>query len=135
MTSSIDNNIDGLIKRVRQRPAVSDIVFMADRYTATVSNTGVKQSQVFIGDTVGTGLRGYLYEAKLVIRVYAPRDTSASALLRISSLLFDAFDACNTDGAITNLSLGEVAYDGTARTVYRDLRVDLSWILTGEDAS
>ena len=142
MTSLIDNNIDELIKRVRQRTAVSDMVFVTaypprelpnpfDKYTVTVDNTGVRQSQVFIGDTIGSGLKGRLYEIGLTMRVYAPRDTSAAALLRMSAQLFDAVECCDDDDAITDMEMGEVKYDTTSRTICRDLRVVLSYILTG----
>lgn len=145
MTSLIDNNIDELIKRVRRRTAVSDMVFMTayppgelpnpiGKYTVAVDQTGVRQSQVFIGDTVGMGIKGRLYEIKVKLRVYAPRNTSTAALLRMSSQLFDAVDICDTDNAIIDMSLGEAAYDSTARTMYRDLYITLSWILTGEGA-
>lgn len=145
MTSLVDNNIDELIKRVRRRTAVSDMVFMTaypprevpspiDKYTVAVDQTGVKRSQAFIGDTVGTGLKGSLYEIRLTLRVYAPRNTSASALLRMSAQLFDAVDACDTDKMIVDMSLGGVAYDNTARTIYRDLNVTMSLILTKEGA-
>lgn len=143
MTSLMDNNIDELIKRVRQRTAVSDMVFMTaypprdvpnpiDKYTVAVDQTSVKRSQVFIGDTVGTGLKGALYEIDLTLRVYAPRNTSASALLRMSAQLFDAVGVCDVDREIAEMSLGGVAYDNTARTIYRDLRVTMRRILTGE---
>lgn len=146
MTSLIDNNIDELIKRVRQRTAVSDMVFMTafprrevpnpvGKYLVAAENKGVKKSQVFIGDTVGTGLKGSLYEADLTLRTYAPRNTGASALLRMTSLLFDAVEACDTDGAITDISLQEVAFDTAVRTYYRDLHIVLRWLLSGEGAS
>lgn len=143
MTSLIDNNIDGLIKRVRESTAVSDIVFMAaypphalpnpiSRYTAAVNNMSVKTSQVFIGDAVGDSLKGSLYDVDLIIRVYAPRNTSASALLRMTSLLYDALDASDIDGAIEEMSMGGIVYENTARTVYRDISVRLRWLLCGE---
>lgn len=145
MTSLIDNNIDELIKRVRQRTAVSDMVFMTaypprempnpiGKYSVAVDQAGVSGSQVFIGDAVNTGLKGRLYKVKLTLRVYAPRNTSASALLRMSALLFDAIDHSDTGGAIVDMSLGGVDYDNTARTLFRDLHLTLSWILTGEVA-
>ena len=143
MTSLIDNNIDELIKRVRKCTAVSDMVFMTAypprempnpvaKYTVAVNQTGVNQSQVFVGDAVSAGMKGRLYDVSLTLRVYAPRQTSASALLRMSSLLYDAMERCDTDGAIAEMSLGEVVYDNAARTVYRDLRIRLSYLLIGE---
>lgn len=143
MTSLIDNNIDELIKRVRARTAVSDMVFMTaypprelanpiEKYTVTVNNTGVKIAQTFIGEAVGFGKRGSLYDVFLTLRVYAPRHTSSAALLRASSLLFDALDGCDSEDAISDLALGEVGYDNAARTYYRDLRVRLSYLLIGE---
>ena len=142
MTSLIDNNIDELIKRVRQRTAVSDMVFVTaypprelpnpfDKYTVTVENTGIRQSQVFIGDTIGRGLTGRLYDISVTMRVYAPRDTSAAALLRMSAQLFDAVECCDRDDMVTKMEMGEVRYDTASRTIYRDLRLVLSCILSG----
>lgn len=143
MTSLIDNNIDELIKRVRTRTAVSDMVFMSayppretpnpiDKYTVAVTQTGVKRSQAFVGDAVGTGRRGSLYEVSVTLRIYAPRNTSASALLRSSTLLYDALTASDIDGAIADIALGKVEYDNVVRTVYRDLRLTLCRLLSGE---
>lgn len=145
MTSLIDNNIDELIKRVRKRTAVSDMVFMTaypprempnpiSKYTIAVNQTGVKRSQMFIGDAVGAGRKGCLYEVNVVLRMYAPRQTAASALLRASSLLFDALEAADTDGAIADSALASIEYDNAARTIYRDLRVTLCYLLSGEGA-
>ena len=145
MTSLIDNNIDELIKRARQRTAVSDMVFMTaypprempnpiTKYTVAVNQTGVNCSQAFVGDTVGAGLKGALYEIKLTLRVYAPRNTSASALLRMSTQLFDALEASDRDQMIAGLSLAPIIFDNAARTIYRDLYVTLSCLLIGEGA-
>lgn len=136
MTSLIDNTIDRLIKRVRQHTAVSDIVFMSaypprelpnpfGKYTAAVYNRSVATAQEFIGDAVGTGQRGKLYAVDLVLRVYAPRNTAASALLRMTSQLCDALELSDDDGLIAETALGEIGYENTARTVYRDVRVRL----------
>ena len=143
MTSLIDNNIDELIKRVSARTAVSDMVFMTayppralanpiDKYTVAVNNTGVKVAQTFVGEAVGRSKRGRLYDVELTLRVYAPRNTASSALLRATSLLFDALFACDDESAIRDLSLGEIGYDSTARTCWRDLYVRLSYLLYGE---
>ena len=143
MTSLIDNNIDELIRRVRLRTAVSDMVFITAypprelpnliaKYTVAVENKGVRQSEVFIGNDVGSGVKGCLYEIGLNLRTYAPRHTSASALLRMTSQLFDALQACDTEDALTQISLGAVDYDSTARTYYRDLHAELGWLLCEE---
>ena len=145
MTSLIDNTIDELIGRVRQRTAVSDMVFMSaypprripnpiNKYIVVADQTGVERSQVFIGDTVGAGMKGALYEVKLTLRVYAPRNTAASALLRMSSLLYDAVEACDQDRMITDMRLGAIGYDNVERTAYRVIGVRLSLLLTGEGA-
>ncbi len=143
MTSLIDNNIDGLVKRAKKRTAVSDMVFMSaypprespnplNKYTVAVNPVSVKKSQIFVGDAVVKGQRGNLYEATVILRIYAPRNTAATALLRKSSLLFDALEASDVDGAIADISLGKVDYDNVTRTVYRDLRMTLCWLLCGE---
>lgn len=143
MTSLIDNTIDGLIRRVREKTAVSDIVFMTaypprnlpnpiKKYVAVVENKGVATSQEFIGEAIGASRRGRLCRVDLVIRVYAPRDTAAAALVRMTSLLYDALDACNDDGMIETLSLGEIVNEKAARTVFRDVRVGL---ICGEESA
>ena len=143
MTSLVDNNIDELIARTRLHDAVSDMTFLTaytprdlmnpiDRYITAVEDTEVKQSQVFIGDDVGRGVKGRLYDVTLRLRVYAPHNSAVFALLRKSSLLADALEASDTEGAITGISLGGVAYENAARTVYRDLTLRLSFLLCGE---
>ena len=143
MTSLIDNNIDELIRRVRQQSAMSDVVFMTaypprelpnpvTEYTVAVNHTGIKTAQVFVGEAVGAGRKGRLYDAALVLRTYAPRHTAASALLRITALLADAIEAADTDGAVAQISLGEVVYENAARTVYRDVNVSLRYLISGE---
>ena len=143
MTSLVDNTIDELIARTRKRTAVSDVTFLTafsphdlanpiDRFIAAVENTGVKQAQVFIGNDVGTGVKGRLCDVGLRLRVYAPRNTAAFSLLRKTSLLADALEASDTEDAIASITLSGVSYDSTSRTIFRDLNVRLSWLLIGE---
>lgn len=143
MTSLIDNNIDELMKRVREYPTVSDFVYMnafpprglpspVDRYTVAVMNNGYEVSRMFIGECVDTGMKGSVYDVALTLRVFAPSDTAGSALLRATSLLMDAVSACDVDGYVSGMSVCGIAYESDVRTVYRDIRLTLSMILCEE---
>lgn len=143
MTSLADNTIDELIRRVKAQPTVGCFVFASeypprempnpiDKYVVTVGNAGVVPCRRFLGDRVAADSRGSLYEAALRLRVYAPENSAASALLRASSLLADAVERADADRALQSLSLDGVVYDTTARTVYRDLRLTLAYVLCEE---
>ena len=143
MTSLTDNTIDELIKRVKASPAMSELVYASeypprdlpsimDKYVVTVSNTGVEVLRQFVGDAVADGRRGALYGCELRLRVYSPSESAGAALLRVTSLLYDAVCRADTDGAVQDMSLSGISYDDTAHTVYRDLTVRLGYVLSEE---
>ncbi len=143
MYALIDNTIDELITRARRYDAVADMAFLTafppdqtpnpiDRFTTAVICKDVKKSQLFIGNAVGRDRNGSIYDVDLLLRVYAPRNAASFALLRKTALLADALEAADTDGAIAAISLGRVVYESAAHTVYRELQVDLRWLLSGE---
>lgn len=143
MTSSADNTIDELIKRVKASTVLSGFVFASEypprempnpiaKYIVAVGNTGVRTAYRFIGDRVTGERKGALYEAALRLRVYAPEDSSGAALLRATSLLADAVESADTERALRELSLSGITYDTAARTVYRDLNLKLCYVLSEE---
>ena len=143
MTSLIDNTIDDLIRRVKAQEILSGFAFIMEypprklpnpinKYLIAVGNGGVKTSDIFIGGSVGRGRRGKLYEAELNMRVYAPEDSGGSALLRVTSLLADALEHADADGALRGITLSGIVYDTTARTVARDVKVKLEYLLYEE---
>lgn len=143
MTSLADNTIDELIRRVKASTAVSELHYASeypprdlpcpvDEYIVTVRNMGVKVLRQFVGGMTAQGSKGALYECNVMLRVYAPRDSAGSALLRVSSLLADAVGEADTDGAVQEISLAGITYDDTARTVYREITVKLGLLLSKE---
>ena len=143
MTSVIDNIADELIRRVKEQTAASEFAFnMAypprriahplKKYLVTVQDRGAKPEAGFIGGRVGEGLRGALYEAEISLRVYAPAGTSGAALLRASSLLADAAERADQGRLIRGIELSGIAYDDSARTLYRDIALSLSMALSEE---
>ena len=146
MTTLMDNTIDELVRRMKERTAMTDFVFSAeypprelpnpiDRYVVTVTNNCVRVKRQFVGGMVAEGIKGALYECSLRLRTYAPENTSGAALLRATSLLADALDAADTDRAVQEMTLSDVAYDAVARTVWRDLNVTLGFVLCEEAAA
>lgn len=144
MTSLIDNRIDDLIRRVKERLDRADFVFMSaypprklpnpvDKYIITIENAGVKESAIFVGGRVGEQKRGKLYEATLKARAYAPMKSTGSALLRATSLTADAFERCDADHAVRSVELYGVCYDTSLRTDYRDISVRLQYLLCEEE--
>lgn len=144
MTSLADNTIDELMKRVRALRGVSEFVFSSEypprempspigKYVVTVGNTELRAKIRFVGAQPAPDRRGALYEAILRLRVYAPENSSASALLRASSLLADAVERADSDRCVQDIVLSQVVYDATARTVYRDLTVTV-WLVLSEEA-
>ena len=143
MTTSMDNTIDELIRRIKEDRAVSDFVFLSayaprerpnpiGKYVVTVENTGVGIKHAFIGSRVAEGERGALYECTVRLRTYAPENTSGSALLRATSLLADAADRADTDRCVQDMHLFGIVYDAVTRTVYRDLTITLACVLSEE---
>jgi hypothetical protein len=145
MTSLIDNTIDELIRRVKAQENLSGFAFTMgypprklpnpiQKYLVCVDNGGVKISDIFIGGSVGRGRRGKLYETELTLRVYAPGYTAGSSLLRATALLADALERADTDGALRGISLSGIVYDTTARTVAREVKARLEYLLYEEAA-
>jgi hypothetical protein len=145
MTSLIDHTIDELIRRVKAQEILSGFAFMMaypprrlpnpiKKYLIAVGNGGVKESDVFIGGSVGRGRRGKLYETELSIRVYAPQNSAGSALLRVTSLVADALERADADGLLRGITLSGIVYDTVARTVARDVKAKLELLLYEEAA-
>ena len=143
MTSTIDNTIDELMRRVKKRAAVSEFAFVAAyppgpapfpvaKYTVTAHSSGVKAGEYFIGDRVRGSDRGAVYEARLSLRVYAPAKTSGAALLRASALLADALERSDCDRLIQSVELGAIGYDDSTRSLYRDIDAGLCLVLSEE---
>ena len=143
MTSTIDNTIDELMRRVKQRAAVGDFAFVAaypprpapfpiGKYTVTAHSSGVKAGEYFIGDRVRGSDRGALYQTQLRLRVYAPAKTSGGALLRASALLADALERSDCDRIVQSIELGAIGYDDSIRSLYRDVDARLCLVLSEE---
>lgn len=143
MTTSADNTIDELIKRVKALRAMSCFVFASeyppreapypiDRYVVTAVNAGMRIKRRFVGDLVAEDRKGALYQTTLRLRVYAPQNSSGAALLRATSLLCDALEHADAQRIVQDISFSDISYDTTARTVRRDLTVTLYLLLSEE---
>ena len=146
MTAVLDNKIDELIARVKNHHSLTECCFIPaypprktpnpiKKYTVTVANDSVRMSRIFIGGNAAEGVRGFVCEVELRMRVYAPERTSGSALLRVTSLLMDALESQDRDRAILSMSLSGISFDSAARVEYRDVVAKLSYLLCGEAES
>lgn len=145
MTSLTDNRIDELIRRVKNHGAAADFVFIpgypphktpnpVTQYTVAVVNKETKVSAFFVGNRVGRSAEGRLYDIELRLRVYAPENSSGSALLRASAVLSDALEAEDHDRLIDRLSLSGIGFDTASRTEFRDVIAGLR-IITDKEAA
>ena len=142
--TSADNRIDELIRRVKSRDSMTELVFIPaypphrtpnpmGSYTVTVGDVEMKPSRYFIGDCSGRGQKGMLTEADLRLRVYAPERTSGAALLRVTSMLIDALEAEDNERWIRSYRMTDIGFDTASRTEYRDVIVNM-YILLSEEA-
>lgn len=143
MISLADNTIDDLIRRVRRVRSMENYVFAAEyppretphpieRYVVTPVNTEMRIKRRFVGDRIAPDRTGTLFQAGLLLRVYAPEKSVGSALLRATSLLADAVEAADEDRIVQDIAFSCIHYDPTVHTVYRDLTVTLWLALSGE---
>ena len=143
MTSRIDNNIDELIRAVMDKAEFSDFVFYPaypprevptpiEKYTVAVENVSVRTAQGFIGGAVAENSKGALFEAKVRLRVYAPRLSSGEALLRATSVLADALKDAYSVGSVDDIELKQIKHDLAVRTAYRDIEFNYSCVLLKE---
>lgn len=132
MKTSTENRIDEWIARVKRRDAIAAFAFIpgypahktpnpVTKYTVAVFEKERKAAEYFIGNRVGSGTAGRLYEIGLCLRVYAPEGSSGASLLRAASLLSDALEAEDSERAIVTLSLSGIGFDTASRTEYRDI--------------
>jgi len=138
MMTSVDNRIDTLISRVKERGAMKAFVFIpgypahktpnpVTKYTVAVTDEEVKVSRWFIGKDK----RFRIEEVKLCLRVYAPENSSGAALLRASALLMDEVEACDPEKSIESVSLSGIGFDTASRTEFRDVNVTLRFLSGG----
>ena len=143
MMTSADNRIDELIRRVKSRDSMTELVFIPAYpphrtpnpmgcYTVTVGDVEMKPSRYFIGNRAGRGEKGMLAEADLRLRVYAPERTSGAALLRVTSMLTDALEAEDTERWIRSFRMSDIGFDTASRTEFRDIVVNMYILLNGE---
>lgn len=144
MMTSTDDRIDALITRIKNRRSLTDFIFIPaypphktpnpiTKYTVAVENREVSNKRFFIGNRVGRREKGYLEQAELRLRVYAPSRTSGSALLRASSMVMDAAEREDHEGWIRSFLLTGIGFDTASRTEYRDVVLKLA-IVTQEEA-
>lgn len=140
MTALVDNTIDEMIRRLKARPNVSDFVFTKgypsrsvnypeSRYTVAVCNEEVRQSTPFLGEQVSSDRIVRLYDVKLLLRVYAPKNSNGAALLRATSLIADSLEKVDTQRMITAISMSGISYEKSAHTMYRDINVTLDCLV------
>lgn len=143
--TSADNRIDELIRRVKSRESMTELVFIPaypphrtpnpmGSYTVTVGDVEMKPSRYFIGDCSGRDRKGMLAEADLRLRVYAPERTSGAALVRVTSMLIDALDAEDDERWIRSFRMTDIGFDTASRTEFRDIIVNM-YILLDEEAA
>lgn len=136
MMTSIDNEIDALLARVKSRAEMRDFVFVpayppnktpnpVKKYTVAVENHEIKHGTVFIGGKFRSLSASRLADVELRLRVYAPEHSSGSALLRASAMLYDALEACDRDRMIVSLAMYGIGFDTASRTEYRDVTARL----------
>ena len=143
MTSSTENRIDEWIARVSRYGAMAAFAFIpaypahktpnpVTKYTVAVTNVSQKVSRYFIGNRIGEGRSGRLYETQLRLRVYAPEGSAGSSLLRASAMLADAMEAQDSERMIAGLAFSGIGFDTASRTEYRDVIARLR--MTAEEA-
>ena len=139
MMTSTENRLDEWIARVKRHGAMTAFAFLpgypahktpnpVTKYTVAVVNSETKISRYFIGRQIGVGRQGRLTEVELRLRVYAPENSSGSALLRASAMLYDALEAEDSERMIYAMLLTGIGFDTASRTEYRDVvvRLDLT---------
>ena len=128
---TLDVGCDRLIKSVRAYFADQGVVFIhafsaekiqnpPKKYLVSVSQDEVKEKG-FVAD-----VNGGIVEAVLVCRVYAPRDADGKDLTALCLSLAQAIRSEGSD-IVTAVALSEIRYDTKARTVYRDVRAQISY--------
>ncbi len=144
MMISVDNRIDELISRVKARGGMEGFAFLpaypphktpypVRKYTVAVESRETHDSAIFIGDKVGGSERGRLVEADLRMRVYAPQESSGTALLRASSMVADTLIKSDFDGILRSVSMSGIEYDTSAHSEYRDINAVLRIIIEEEE--
>lgn len=103
-------------------------------YLIAVSTLDTQVSSRFVGDNVGSNLKGSILNATVKFRVYAPKNEGGDGLLALSQTLSEAIKRCDTQNVCQDISVSGIAFDNDAMTVYRDVAAHLSFCLYEEVA-
>lgn len=139
----IQNSIDELIKRVKANDELCECTFVKGfmgnehsnpqtKYMIAVSTPDIDTGDSFVGNNVSENLKGRLYEVNVRLRVYAPKNAGGDGLSKIVNLLSSALKDSDILNVIVKLEQSPIAFDSNASTVYRDVKVQMSFCLCEE---
>lgn len=143
MTQRISENISEFIGRLSGCDELEDIRFLSAypparlprpcrRYTAAVHQLKESIGREFMGESVSESLRGRIYDAELMLRLYAPENSAGSMLSEHATALMDAIRREDSEGAVSRLSVSGIGFETESRTLYRDITAVFSYCLFTE---
>ena len=142
--TAIFDLVTTLIKRAKENEQIKDVRFVkaykseiaenpVGDYLVAVNLENVMQTQSFVGGYFNDGVKGQMYSAKLVLRVYADRKKSGEDLGRLSLKIQEALTKADSNNIISGLSIGPISFDGNFESIYREISVNLEFCLCGEE--
>ena len=141
----IEDNINELVKSIKADKSLSGHCFVKGfsatehpnplcGYLIAISTLDTQVGTRFVGDNVGSNLKGSILNATVKFRVYAPKNEGGDGLLTLAQTLSEAIRRCDTQSVCQDISVSGIAFDSDAMTVYRDVVAQLSFCLYEEVA-
>ena len=128
----INSIINNLITKVKEQDNLNNVCFlkaynkdMAQKpikgYIVVVDFKQLVQSQSFVGGYFSNDLKGEIYSAKVVLRVYTGRESSGKDLGDIALKISAALKEADKDSLITDIFIGPITYDSQFEAIFREI--------------
>lgn len=142
--TAIFDIVTALIKKAKEDEALKGIRFVkaykngytenpVDDYLVVVNLERVSQEQSFVGGYFDNGIKGQMYSAKLVLRVYADRQKSGEELGCLALKIQEALKKYDYNNLISKLSIGPISFDGDLESIYREISLNLEFCMCGDE--
>lgn len=143
MTAIIEK-INSLVKTAKKDKRLENVVFVkgyrsklakapVEGFVAVVKIENINRLQSFAGGFFDGQRKGEMYAVKLAVDVYSGSDISGEDLSFVTLEVFEAIKSALEVGVIDSCCISPIAFDKTANAVYREIAIELSFCLSGEN--
>ncbi len=140
----IQQKIDNIILRLKQRPELERVRFVREYGTANietplrgmlavVSLSQITREKGCIGGYLSSSVKGGRYSAKAEISLYAPADENGSGLSEVIGEIIAGLEDADSEHIITDATASPIEFDANINAIFRRVTFGIAFYLCGEE--